>query len=238
MLVTNVLNHFRYRQIFDLAVEGHRQHRPPSIAEVTRKLGRTASSVHDQVKRLQREGYIELVGESRNTRSLVPTSKGLQEAKIETGTAIVAMPVEAAHEFDAPAHSAACGVPSWADGTIERPTIDKLFPGFKTGDEVVYAHGYSMVDDANIENSIVDGDWVWVRPCDEPGEGKRVYVEYQTSSGEHECAIKKFEYLDEETQMVFLTSTNPSYPDVAINADDVRRYCAVMGRVHFFGDAR
>ena len=235
MLITNVLESPRYRPIFDLAVAGHIQNSPLLIADVTRRLERTASSVHDQVKRLEAEGFIRLEGDARRVKRLVLTEKGLEAADLKPRVPVSWEGVEVPEDFSfgVPAHSAKCGRPKVSDGTLESAAISKLFKGWKSSDRVVFADGDSMYRPFTPEDSISDGDWVWVRPIRWPQNGARLYVEYDTGFEEFEGTVKYF-YYDVDTELVTLKAANPDYPDIVRDVRQVRQFELVMGVCHVF----
>lgn len=224
--IADYLEVARFRQIFDLVVSGHKQNLPPRVADLTRALDRTASSVHNQVRLLKKAGYIDLVGESNRTQAAVLTKKGMERA------ALISAPITSASELKVAALKVQfipgkCGFRQIGEGEPVDFSITHLFPKWRGDDldHIIIAENDSMIAPEGRDNpeSIFPGDIVHGREGT-PGQKQRVYVEFALSSGQHECALKMME---RKGEMVVLHSLNPAYPPVTVEGRKIAR-CLVI----------
>jgi repressor LexA len=178
-----------------------RRNEPSFVSDLVRRLGYAAeSSLTATLRIMERNGFLVIQGGGEKGRSRVVrlTSRvrfALGAGGIPLLGAIPAGPLEEAF--------------AQADEIIE--TAD-LLP-YREGDFFLRVRGDSMAGDG-----ILDGDWVLLRPNlgVQHGEIAALLV------GEaHETTLKRVFFVPEKSEII-LRASNPRYPDLVVNAEDVK----------------
>lgn len=178
-----------------------RRNEPSFVSDLVRRLGYAAeSSLTATLRIMERNGFLVIQGGGEKGRSRVVrlTSRArfaLGAGGIPLLGTIPAGPLEEAF--------------AQADEIIE--TAD-LLP-YREGDFFLRVRGDSMAGDG-----ILDGDWVLLRPNlgVQHGEIAALLV------GEaHETTLKRVFFVPEKSEII-LRASNPRYPDLVVNAEDVK----------------
>jgi repressor LexA len=127
----------------------------------------------------------------------------LSEALVELGQLLVGRLVEQPH------HERVADVSQRVEVHIE--TTD-LLP-YREGDFFLRVRGDSMMGDG-----ILDGDWVLLRPNLEVQHGE---IAALLVGEAHETTLKRVLFVPEKSEII-LRASNPRYPDLVVNAQDVR----------------
>jgi repressor LexA len=190
-----------HRRIAKEVLAFERSKEPSFVPDLVRRLGYAAeSSLTATLRIMERNGFLVIQGggekgRSRLVRLTAKARLALGAGAIPILGAIPAGPLEEAV--------------AQAEEVIE--TTD-LLP-YREGDFFLRVRGDSMIGDG-----ILDGDWVLLRPNlgVQHGEIAALLV------GEaHETTLKRVFFVPEKSEII-LRASNPRYPDLVVNAQDVR----------------
>ena len=184
------------------AILDFEQRKEPSfVSDLVMKLGYAAeSSLTATLRIMERNGFIVIQGGGERGRSrvvrLTPKARfALGAGGIPLLGTIPAGPLQEAF--------------AQADEIIE--TTD-LLPS-REGDFFLRVRGDSMIGDG-----ILDGDWVLLRPNLEVQHGE---IAALLVGEAHETTLKRVFFLPEKAEII-LRASNPRYPDLVVNAQDVK----------------
>lgn len=190
-----------HRRIAQEILVFEQRQEPPFVSELVRRLGYAAeSSLTATLRIMERNGFLVIQGGGEKGRARVVrlTAKArfaLGAGGIPLLGVIPAGPLEEAF--------------AQADEVVQSAD---LLP-YREGDFFLRVRGDSMVGDG-----ILDGDWVLLRPNlgVQHGEIAALLV------GEaHEATLKRMFLVPEKSEII-LRASNPRYPDLIVNAKDVK----------------
>ena len=190
-----------HRRIANEVLAFERRREPSFVSDLVRKLGYAAeSSLTATLRVMERNGFLVIQGGGEKGRSRIVglTAKGRFALGAGGIPLLGAIPAGSLEEAVAQ-----------AEEIIE--TAD-LLP-YREGDFFLRVRGDSMVGDG-----ILDGDWVLLRPDVgvQHGEIAALLV------GEaHETTLKRVYYVAEKSEII-LRASNPRYPDLVVNTQDVK----------------
>jgi repressor LexA len=190
-----------HRRIANEVLAFERRKEPSFVSDLVRRLGYAAeSSLTATLRIMERNGFLVIQGGGEKGRSRLVRLTGKARSALGAGGipllgAIPAGPLEEAV--------------AQAEEVIE--TSD-LLP-YREGDFFLRVRGDSMVGDG-----IMDGDWVLLRP----NLGVQHGVIAALLVGEaHETTLKRVFFMPEKSEII-LRASNPRYPDLVVNAQDVK----------------
>lgn len=213
-----------YRDLLREILGCERRGKTPLARDLAQSLKRPANTLHQQINRLEEDGWIEIEGGHKETKTIASTSRG-REIGVRLGAPVLGTVPAGLTRAVTECDGRGCEgeqlyLESWDEALP--PTEDY---------GVFFVKGDSMIDEC-----IRPGDRVQlkmdVRLCDiEPGEICAVHVlpDYE--------ATLKYVFVEDDG-MVTLRAANPQYEDIRVHRDDVRVVGTLFGLVRTFGKGR
>ena len=194
----------RQREILQVIAGYLESGTPPSAAQLAEELGLAGeSSVTPALKALEKKGYLSIqAGVRGRQRALQLTPRGRQELKQPGIPLVGSIPA-------GPLKEALAQPEEWVE------KLQDLLP-YREGDFLLRVQGDSMIDDG-----ILEGDLVLLRPGISPAAGEIVAV---AIGDEYQATLKRL-WFESARGEVRLVAANPRYPEQRYRADTIH----VMG---------
>ena len=190
-----------HHRIAKAILEFEQRKEPSFVSDLVTKLGYAAeSSLTATLRIMERNGFLVIQGGGERGRSRVVRLTAKARFALGAGGIPLLGTIPAGPLQEAFAQ---------ADEIIE--TTD-LLPS-REGDFFLRVRGDSMIGDG-----ILDGDWVLLRPNLDVQHGE---IAALLVGEAHETTLKRIFFLPEKTEII-LRASNPRYPDLVVNAQDVK----------------
>ncbi len=180
--------------------------RAPTVTELAKRLGISRQNTREHVWALKELGYLNFRAQSR--QSITPALTKRAKALLETpGFAVLG--------------SIAAGEPIYASENLEGYTdrLTDLLP-LQDGDFLLKIEGDSMIG-----AGYLPGDYVVVRPTEEPLEGE---IAVAFLPDEESATLKRWYRQDSE---VLLVAENPRYPPRRVPINEIKVQGVVVGHI-------
>jgi len=207
-----------YRDLLREILACERRGKTPLARDLAQSLKRPANTLHQQINRLEEDGWIEIEGGHKETKTIASTSQG-REIGVRLGAPVLgSVPaglLRAVPETD--------GRGCEGEQLYLESWDEQLPPNEDFG--VFFVRGDSMIGDC-----IMPGDRVQLEMDVRLGDLEEGEIAVVQVGDDYEATLKHVFY-DQESKTVTLRASNPGYDDIVVGAEEVRVVGAYYGMV-------
>lgn len=207
-----------YRDLLREVLTFERRGKTPLARDLTRSLKRPTSTLHQQIARLQEDGFIDIVGEYHGAKVVSSTAEG-RAFSVRLGAPVLET-VPAGLMREVP-ETDGCDCEG---GSVHLESWDEVLPPNEDF-AVFFVRGDSMMGD-----NFVSGDRVQIELGVRLGDLEQDEIAVVHVGDTCQATLKHVLY-DQKASTVTLRASNPDYEDIVVSSEEVRVVGAYYGMV-------